>query len=67
VLTNLGALLYRLGHVDSALRLMQESVAVCSTEPETHFLLGNLYAAKVHDGKGIAKSTEAQSCACRAT
>ena len=47
VLTNLGALLYRLGHVDSALKLLQESVAVCDTEPETHFFLANLLSAKV--------------------
>ena len=47
VLTNLGALLYRLGHVDSALRLLQEAVAICDTEPETHFFLANLFAAKV--------------------
>ena len=47
VLTNLGALLYRLGHVDSALRLLQESVAICDSEPETHFFLANLLAAKV--------------------
>jgi len=46
VLTNLGALLYRLGHVDSALRLLQEAVAICDTEPETHFFLANLFAAK---------------------
>ena len=47
VLTNLGALLYRLGHVDSALKLLQESVAVCDSEPETHFFLANLLSAKV--------------------
>merc|ERR1719483_1976093 len=46
VLTNLGALLYRLGHVDSALRLLQEAVAICDSEPETHFFLANLFAAK---------------------
>ena len=47
VLTNLGALLYRLGHVDSALRLLQEAVAISDSEPETHFFLANLFAAKV--------------------
>lgn len=47
VLTNLGALLYRLGHVDSALKILQESVAVCDSEPETHFFLANLLSAKV--------------------
>ena len=47
VLTNLGALLYRLGHVDSALKLLQEAVAICDTEPETHFFLANLFSAKV--------------------
>ena len=47
VLTNLGALLYRLGHVDSALKLLQEAVAVCDTEPETQFFLANLLSAKV--------------------
>jgi len=46
VLTNLGALLYRLGHVDSALRLLQEAVAISDSEPETHFFLANLFAAK---------------------
>merc|ERR1719474_439791 len=46
VLTNLGALLYRLGHVDSALKLLQEAVAICDTEPETHFFLANLFSAK---------------------
>ena len=48
VLTNLGALLYRLGHVDSALRLLQEAVAISDSEPETHFFLANLFAAKVN-------------------
>ena len=47
VLTNLGALLYRLGHVDSALKLLQESEAVCDTEPETQIFLANLLSAKV--------------------
>ena len=46
VLTNLGGLLYKLGHVDQALRLLQEAVAVCDTEPETHFFLATLLAAK---------------------
>lgn len=46
VLTNLGALLYKLGQIEPALKLVQESLAVSSTEPETHFLLANLYAAK---------------------
>ena len=35
VLTNLGSLLYRLGHVDAAMKLLQESLAICDTEPET--------------------------------
>ena len=47
VLTNLGSLLYKLGHVDHALGLLQEAVAICDTEPETHFFLANLLAAKV--------------------
>jgi len=46
VLTNMAALLYRLGHIDTALKMAQESIAVCNTEPETHFLLGNILAAK---------------------
>ena len=46
VLTNLGSLLYKLGHVDAAMKLLQESLAICDTEPETHFFLANLLAAK---------------------
>ena len=46
VLTNLGVLLYRTGQVDSALKLLQEAAAICDTEPETQFFLGNLLAAK---------------------
>lgn len=46
VLTNLGALFYRTGHVDSALKLLQEAVSVCDDEPETHHFLANLYSAK---------------------
>lgn len=53
VLTNLGALLYRLGHVDSALKLLHESVAVCDTEPETHFFLANLLSAKVRKSPAL--------------
>ena len=37
----------RLGQVEWSMRLVQESLAVSPTEPETHFLLANLYAAKV--------------------
>jgi len=46
VLTNMAALVYRLGHVDLALKMVLESIAICNTEPETHFLLGNILAAK---------------------
>ena len=46
VLTNLGSLLYKLGHIDESLRLVKEALAICDTEPETHFFLGNLLAAK---------------------
>ena len=46
VLTNLGSLLYKLGYIDESLRLVREALAICDTEPETHFFLGNLLAAK---------------------
>jgi len=46
VLTNLAGLLYKLGHVDAALKLVEEAVAVCDSEPETHFFLATLLAAK---------------------
>ena len=46
VLTNLAALMYKLGHVDAALKLVEEAVAVCDTEPETQFFLATLLAAK---------------------
>jgi len=46
VLTNLAGLLYKLGHVDAALKLVEEAEAVCDSEPETHFFLATLLAAK---------------------
>ena len=46
VLTNLASLLYKLGYIDESLRLVREALAICDTEPETHFFLGNLLAAK---------------------
>ena len=46
VSTNLGSLLYKLGHVGVAMKLLQESLAICDTEPETHFFLANLLTAK---------------------
>merc|ERR1719237_1642664 len=54
VLTNMAALLYRLGHIDTALKMAQESIAVCNTEPETHFLLGNILAAKGNMSGAVA-------------
>jgi len=54
VLTNLAALLYRLGHIDTALKIAQESITVCNTEPETHFLLGNILAAKGNMSGAVA-------------
>ena len=82
VLTNLGSLLYKLGHVDHALGLLQEAVAICDTEPETHFFLANLLAAKVvskflkhsHDFANIFKNVRnifarecKHCCCCRVT
>ena len=39
--------------MDQALKLLQEAVAVCDTEPETHFFLATLLAAKGNMTGGI--------------
>ncbi|KAK8402915.1 hypothetical protein O3P69_000887 [Scylla paramamosain] len=45
-LVNLAALLYTAGHIDDALTLTLQAMSVADHEPETNFLLANLYCGK---------------------
>ncbi|XP_027224243.2 tetratricopeptide repeat protein 17 [Penaeus vannamei] len=45
-LVNTAALLYTAGHIDDALTLTLQAVQVDDQEPETNFLLANLYCGK---------------------
>ncbi|XP_045581208.2 tetratricopeptide repeat protein 17 isoform X1 [Procambarus clarkii] len=45
-LVNIAALLYTAGHIDDALTLTLQAMQVADHEPETNFLLANLYCGK---------------------
>ncbi|CAD5117844.1 DgyrCDS6590 [Dimorphilus gyrociliatus] len=45
-LVNLANILYKWGRVDEAIILIREASSINSMEPETHFMLANLLAAK---------------------
>ncbi|KAK4302085.1 hypothetical protein Pmani_025813 [Petrolisthes manimaculis] len=45
-LVNVAALLYTAGHIDDALTLTLQAMQVADHEPETNFLLANLYCGK---------------------
>ena len=40
---DLAALMYKLGHVDADLKLVEEAVTLCDTEPVTHHILAILW------------------------
>ncbi|KAK2174533.1 hypothetical protein NP493_797g01042 [Ridgeia piscesae] len=45
-LVNLANILYKWGRVDDAITVMRDAITVNPLEPESHFFLGNLLAAK---------------------
>ena len=45
-LVNLAQILYKLGRVEDTVSVMRDAVLVNDLEPETHFFLGNMLAAK---------------------
>jgi len=48
VLTNFAAMLYKANMVDDALVMAKEAIKVNDKDPNTNFMLANIYMAKVN-------------------
>ncbi len=46
VLVNFGGLLYKTGHVDDAMLMLRDALAVDDRQPETNFMVGGMYNVK---------------------